>query len=428
MTLQAIGLTDVGKERTMNEDAFRCDAQKGLFVVCDGMGGAAAGEVASQHTVQSIVDAVAASGPLLAEIANGTASTDPLGETLRHAIEKACGHLYGIGQAERAKRGMGSTCTALVVAGSRAVLAHVGDSRCYLLRRGQLTQISADHTYVAEAVRHGIIKPEDADKSPFGNVITRAVGPQQTVIVDLVAFDLGPGDTLLLCSDGLHQYFRDSAELARLLGEGDLEATTKKLIALSNERGGSDNITAILARVPTGNEKKKSVSTLANIDTLRHVDLLRDLDMAEVIRLCQVFERREVKNGDIIIREGDVTDSFYVLVEGAVEVWRGPKIIALLPKGNHFGDMALLGQRPRTATIKAVQPCQILVTKRETLYPFLEREPMLAAKFFWKLAQTLSLRLDDLYAQSIPEIGEMPTPGRETVRFGAYPTHNAPKK
>lgn len=427
MPLEAIGLTDVGRERTMNEDAFRCDPVRGLFVVSDGMGGAAAGEVASQHTVAALTDVIEANTALMAEVAAGRANTDALSEAMRIAIERACGHLFAIGQKDRSKRGMGCTCTALAVAGSRAVLAHVGDSRCYLLRRGQLTQISADHTYVAEAVRHGIIKPEDADKSPLANVITRAVGPTETVIVDLVAFDLGVDDTLLLCSDGLHQYFRDEAELAELVGGPDLEASAKKLIELSNARGGSDNISVVLARVPASAAKGAS-STLADIDALRHVDLLRDLDMAEVIRLCQVFERREVANGALIIREGDVTDSFYVLVEGAVEVWRGAKVIALLPKGSHFGDMALLGQRPRTASIKAVQPCQLLVARRETLYPFLEREPMLAAKFFWKLAQTLSLRLDDLYAQSVPSQNETVGNGRETVRFGTYPTHSHIKK
>jgi len=420
----AVGRTDVGRERSMNEDAHSCDPVGGLFVVCDGMGGAAAGEVASQATVRALGDAIAHSGDAMRELGTARGSTEPISSVMRFAIEKTCGELYALGKTDKTKRGMGSTCTALAIAGNRGVIAHVGDSRCYLLRQGQFTQLTADHTYVAEAVRHGIIKAEDAAKSPFGNVITRAVGPQKTVIVDLIPFDLVPGDTVLLCSDGLHQYFQDPAELAKFAAEDDLDLAAKKMIDLANQRGGSDNITVVLARLDAGGRASR-IGTLARVEALRHVELFRDLDMAEVIRLCQAFEPRDVPVGEFMVREGDGAESFFVLVDGSAEVYRGPQLVALLPSGSHFGEMALLGQRPRTASVKAITPCHVFVTKRNALFPFLEREPMLAAKVFYKLAQTLSLRLDDLYAQAavLPGLGGI---NRETVRFGSYPTHPAP--
>lgn len=429
MPLQAFGLTDVGREREMNEDAHHCDAELGVFVVCDGMGGHAGGEIASALTVKSVTDAVTALGPVLAEVAASRTGTEPMATALRAAIEKASGELYAMGREDKTKRGMGCTCTALAVAGHRAVLAHVGDTRCYLLRGGQLTQISDDHTYLAEAIRHGVLKPEDAAGSPFGNVITRAVGPQPTVIVDVVAFDLAPGDTLLLCSDGMHQYFADDAEIAGILAGPSLEASARTLVQLSNERGGSDNITTLVLRVPEATKQGSRVGTLARVDALRHVDLLRDLTMAEVIRLCQAFEPRDVAAGEFIIREGEQAEDFYVLVDGSVEVYRGPQLITVLPMGSHFGDMALVSQRPRTASVRAVTACHLLTTRRATLYPFLEREPMLAAKFFYKLAQVLSFRLDDLYAQQqILSPGQHAGNGRDTLRFGKYPHLSGPEK
>lgn len=418
MAITAVGRTDVGRERSMNEDAHSCDPNAGLFVVCDGMGGAAAGEVASRETVRALVESVARGSEAMRAL--GAERGDPglVGTLLRTTIERVCGELYTLGKTDRTKRGLGTTCTALAIAGGRAMLAHVGDSRCYLLRQGQLTQLTADHTYVAEAIRNGVLKAEDAHKSPYGNVIIRAVGPQKTVIVDLVPFDVVPGDVLLLCSDGLHQYFRDPAELARFAGEKDLDAASGKLIALANERGGSDNITVVLARID-GTATRTSNNTLARVDALRHVELFRDLDMAEVIRLGQAFEPRDIPAGEFVIREGDGAESFFVLVSGTVDVFRGNQTVARLPAGSHFGEIALLGQRPRTASVQATVASHVFVTNRTRLFPFLEREPMLAAKLFYKLAQTLSLRLDDLYAQTAPT-GALANP-RETVRFGSYP-------
>lgn len=422
MALEAFGLTDVGRERTSNEDAYHCDPALGLFVVCDGMGGHAAGEVASAHTVRSLVETLRGMSPTLAEIANGKVGSEVLGAAMRSAIERACGELYALGKSDPQRRGMGSTCTALAIAGRRAVLAHVGDSRCYLLRNGQLTQISSDHTYVAEAVRQGVLRPEDAASSPYGNVITRAVGPQETVIVDVVGFDLGPGDTLMLCSDGLHQYLQSDDELSGILSRSSLESAARSLTSLALERGGSDNITTLVLRVPNAPLGTSEIAPLEGIEALRHVDLLRDLTMAEVIRLCQAFTPREVQAGEVLIREGEPGEDFFVLVEGAVEVYRGQQRMAVLEKGSHFGDIALVAERPRTASVRAATPCRLLTTRRSALYPFLEREPMLAAKFFWKLAQTLGLRLDDLYAQQQivpPAAGSGGT--RQTLRFGKLP-------
>lgn len=420
MKIHAFGLSDLGRERTLNEDAYVIDPDRGLFIVCDGMGGHAAGEVASSHTTRLVHKAVTDAWPLIEGVRAGKASAEAIVPVLRTAIETACAEIYDEGVRDKAKRGMGTTCTVLLLAGSQGVLAHVGDSRMMILRGGVLTQLTQDHTYVAEAIRNGLLKPEEAEKSPYGNVVTRAVGPQRNVFVDTLVFDVVDGDTMLLCSDGLHQYTPNPEELAKKLEGQSTELVVKQLIALANERGGSDNITAIVVRVPSvAKAEQKDSNAITDIDTLRHIELVREMSMSEVVRLSQGFRKTRVEAGTLILREGESTDTFYVILEGRVEVTRGTQRVNVLPKGSHFGEMAILSLKPRSASVRALEPCRLLYAQREELYHFLQGEPMLAAKFFWKLAQTLSLRLDEFYvaADRPQEPGQ-----RNTLRFGHYPS------
>jgi serine/threonine protein phosphatase PrpC len=418
--IHAFGASDVGRERTLNEDAYVCDPDRGLFIVCDGMGGHAAGEEASAHTVRTVHQAVHSAWAHVEAVRASKASAETLVPVLRAAVEQACAEIYDAGVRDKTKRGMGTTCTALLLAGTQGVLAHVGDSRMMILRGGVLTQLTEDHTYVAEAIRTGLLKPEEAEKSPYGNIVTRAVGPQRNVMVDTLVFDVVDGDTMLLCSDGLHQYTPNPAELAEQLSGGNTDVVVRKLITLANERGGSDNISAVIVRVPTVNSAPQHDSNaVTDIDTLRHIDLMREMSMSEVVRLSQGFRKVRVEAGEFVVREGEATDIFYVILEGRVEIIRGNQRVNILPKGSHFGEMAILSLKPRSASVRTLEPCRLLIAQREELYQFLQGEPMLAAKFFWKLAQTLSLRLDEFYVAA-----DRPSePGaRNTLRFGHYPS------
>jgi serine/threonine protein phosphatase PrpC len=418
--IHAFGASDLGRERTLNEDAYACDPARGVFIVCDGMGGHAAGEVASKHTVRGVHKAVTDAAALVDAVRSGAATAESLVPILRTAVEQACAEIHDEGVRDKAKRGMGTTCTALLLAGNQGVIAHVGDSRMMILRGGVLTQLTQDHTYVAEAIRTGLLKPEDAEKSPFGNVVTRAVGPQRNVMVDTLVFDVVDGDTMLLCSDGLHQYTPNPVELAKMLEGENTELVVKQLITLANERGGSDNISAIIVRVPTvAPAEQKDSNAVTDIDTLRHIDLVREMSMSEVVRLSQAFRKIRIEPGEFVLREGESSDMFYVLLEGRVEITRNNQRVNILPKGSHFGEMAILSLRPRSASVRTLEACRLLVAQREELYQFLQAEPMLAAKFFWKLAQTLSLRLDEFYvaADRPPEVNM-----RNTLRFGHYPS------
>jgi serine/threonine protein phosphatase PrpC/CRP-like cAMP-binding protein len=426
MEITAVGVSDVGQVRELNEDFLLEDPSLRLFVVCDGMGGHAAGEVASRTTATTVQAQVKEHEAVLRAVERGEQPHEAVAGILRTAIEKASRDLFAQGMKDRSKKGMGTTCTAVVVIGGKGVLGHVGDSRCYLVRQGKLFQLSEDHTFLQEAIRHGMMTPEQAKLSSHGNIVTRAVGPLESVMVDTLVFDFVAGDTLLLCSDGLHQYFGEGEELPAIVGkEGSIEATPGKLVGMANDRGGSDNVTAIVIRALAGDAEEEHTETQrmtlvnATFDTLQHVELLSELSSSELMRVTSACRPLDVPAGQAIISETEVSETLYVLLEGQVVVERQGNTLAILGAGAHFGEMALLSQRPRSATVRAKSACRLLALDRATFYTLLQQDALLATKFLWKLAQTLSLRLDDVYLLAESHASAA---NKTTLRFGLYPS------
>lgn len=227
-------LSDTGRVRHHNED--RSLATADLLAVADGMGGAKAGEVAAQVAVDSISRLGGESGA----------------EDVRTALEGANRAIRRMARDDADKSGMGTTMTAALLRDGRLDVVHVGDSRAYLWRGSTLTQITEDHSVVAELVRRGSITPEEAEHHPHRNVITRALGAEAEVSADLTSADLVDGDVVLICSDGLSSYVAEAA-IAEVLGvSATLAEAARGLVRRANDAGGADNVTVVLARVGTG--------------------------------------------------------------------------------------------------------------------------------------------------------------------------------
>jgi protein phosphatase len=248
-TITSYGATHVGRKRQSNEDAFLVDDAIGLYVVADGMGGHAAGEVASQEAVETIYgmvkqglrNAPRLSSHLTPENARVAC------RLIEGAVQAATYMVFGLSELDRDKSGMGTTISALLTLGTYAVTAQVGDSRIYQVQNGRVTQITEDHTLISWQLKQGVITPDQARRSPHRNVITRAVGNRDYVEVDTGLIVVAEGDRFLLCSDGLHGYLREE-EIA-VLAFLDAEDAVGRFIELANDRGGKDNITAILVEV-----------------------------------------------------------------------------------------------------------------------------------------------------------------------------------
>lgn len=244
MRTRARGRTDTGRTRTHNEDAFRADRELGLFIVCDGVGGRARGEIASEETTDMIWEWVKAELPRLRALPPGPDRDVRLTSMVRSAIQNACYMVHGMGQLDPERRGMSTTASVLLLVDERGIIGQVGDSRVYLARDGEVRQLTEDHTLVALQVKEGIITAEQARRSRMKNMITRAIGQKDYVEVDIRTLEVRPGDRFLLCSDGLHEYLDASRTLSDLF-ELDVDSASRRAIELANEGGGKDNITAL---------------------------------------------------------------------------------------------------------------------------------------------------------------------------------------
>ena len=422
--IHAHGATDVGRVRQLNEDHLLIDEELGLYVVCDGMGGHASGDVASRTATETVRGYLAQRRDVIAAVARGEKPPDEIAALLRHGIQSASARIHDIGQQDRTKRGMGTTCTALVIVNGKGIMGHVGDSRLYLWRGGSVYQLSEDHTFIQEAIRRGIMTPEAAAESQHKNVVTRAVGPSPSVLADTLVFDVLPDDTLLLCSDGLHGYVNAADELSRALAPAKLADIGAQLVATSNERGGADNITALVLRAAATVAEAQSdrvERVTSALDALGHVVLFSELDMKELVRVANAFRPVEYEPDQIVVREGDASETLFVLVYGGAKVTRNGADIAVLKSGDHFGEMALLSRRPRSATVHTTKKSRLLMLEKSRFYELMQGDPVLSAKFLWRLAQTLSLRLDDVYVQHDRESVE-PEIGRMTKKYGLFPS------
>ena len=248
MRFSCAARTDVGVVRSGNEDSYMMASDRGLFVVADGMGGHAAGEVASEMAARIVAEEFRPVRGM---------TDDELMAQMVGAIRASNAAIFRRTLQEHDKRGMGTTATVLNLLPRRYLIGQVGDSRAYLLRGDVLTQLTKDHSYVQEQVDAGRLTPEDARIHPYANVITRCVGSSGDVVPDLYLGTLEPGDLLLLASDGLTGMLDDEDVAEVLRSELPLEEMVDKLIADANRRGGLDNITTILVRIeavapPTG--------------------------------------------------------------------------------------------------------------------------------------------------------------------------------
>ena len=240
MRISCAGNTDVGVVRAGNEDNFLLDCSRGLFIVADGMGGHAAGEVASEMAVQIIEDELGS--------VRGLSDGEAAGR-MRQAIRKANSAIFDRTLAEHDKRGMGTTITVMVLFSRRYLIGQVGDSRAYLLRGGELRQLTKDHSYVQEQVDAGLLSPDQARTHPYSNVITRCVGANEEVAPDIYFGNLEAGDVILLATDGLTGMLEDQQLQGILAQQENPEACVNQMITDANRRGGLDNITAIVIRI-----------------------------------------------------------------------------------------------------------------------------------------------------------------------------------
>jgi serine/threonine protein phosphatase PrpC len=396
MLIEAFGKTDIGRRRTHNEDSMLADSEHGIYLVADGMGGAAAGEVASAQAVSLVRQYLLDGNLALEAMAKSWTPESQMAavHVLEGAIQKACFEIYQISAQDLSKRGMGTTLAALVIAGNKGIIGNVGDSRVYLMRDGQCHRLTEDHTLVAVQLKAGAITREQAATSQYRNVITRAVGIQSSVQVDTLVLDVLPGDNFLLCSDGLYSYFPE-AELLRIFEQVPTKNLAEHLVTTANERGGKDNITVLVLSIQGGPaaSSEEVLEAQSRMEVLKRIPLFRHLTYKEQTAVLSIAMTRSYTEGEEIIREGQPGHDLYIVVKGRVVVEKGGMEIAELFSGGHFGEMGLVDNAPRSATIRAAEPTRVMLISRAELMALMKRESILAVKMLWSFVQALADRL-----------------------------------
>jgi PPM family protein phosphatase len=389
-------LTDVGRLRDGNEDSFLVDPRMGLFVVADGMGGHAAGEVASSMAVHVFRETLHAERATLEafHLAPGKGDRAAILRLMELGVQKACAAVYAEAQVDATKRGMGTTLIALLVLGSRGFIAHVGDSRVYLVRGGAVHQLTQDHSLINELLKRGRLKPEQIEQLNMKNAVTRAVGVYESVEADTLDMDVLAGDRFLLCSDGLSEYANE-IDIQRVFAETPEDAVAQAFIDHANARGGKDNITALVVKIPDATSGLDRLASEVNLkfETLHRMPLFRHLTYQELVRVMNIVDVRSYDAGPRIIEEGEEGAEMFIVLTGSARVHAGETAIVTLGPGQHFGEMALVDKVPRSASVTAEAPAQLMTMRRRDFFAIVRKDHDVAVKLLWAFLGVLTERL-----------------------------------
>ncbi len=416
MQIQFWASTDVGRVREHNEDNFLVDKRLKLFVVCDGMGGHAAGEVASALSVRTVRDVISANRDVIDRLEanpDDVQSRRGVLDLLERAIHDANARIYEAGVEDESKRGMGTTCSVLLLSQYRGFIGHVGDSRVYLMRNSNIHQMTEDHSLYNEMVRLGKIKPGEQVNLPNKNAVTRAVGVREFVDVDCTEFEAIPGDRFLLCSDGLCGYFSSDNQILQMMRGDQLKDVTERCIRFAVDSGGKDNITAIMVDVEPPQEEvvQHHEQFDSAVEVLKAMPYFEYLNQKELQRVLNLTQRIDLEANDLIYDLDEVAQGLFIVLGGRIEL-EGPdgSLIAELQMGDHFGELGFIDARPAEELAVAIESSVVLELSRKRLMELLRGEPELAVKLLWNFLQDFTGRLREI-PSALPAFPEPSSPG-----------------
>ncbi|MBT7609209.1 MAG: Stp1/IreP family PP2C-type Ser/Thr phosphatase [Bacteriovoracaceae bacterium] len=395
MKINIAGLTDVGIKRDHNEDYFIVTPEINLAIICDGMGGHAAGEVASEMTATVVTQYLLQNKNILKEFSE-LINIENAGEVkslIHDAVVKAGADVWDRSVSDESKRGMGTTLALVLIIENQAFMAHVGDSRVYLSRENKVLQITEDHSYVNEMVKQGLMSKKQAAKSPHANIITRAIGQQQFVKPDVMQTELMDGDQFIICSDGLSEYMLEKEFEKELQSNKDIRVNLKNFINFANKAGGKDNITAIIMNVGDVGSKEQIANISHKINALKKVPLFKNFTYNELNKLIEIIRVKIYATNEFILKEGTTGEDMFIILAGKVDIIVNETVQASLGPGKLFGEMSLIDKSPRSASIRSTEETRVMVISRTPLFSIFKQETRIAMKIFWSFLQNMNKRL-----------------------------------
>ncbi|QEF96638.1 Serine/threonine phosphatase stp [Stieleria maiorica] len=401
MVIVATAISDKGLKRDGNEDQYLIDESLGLYVVCDGMGGHCAGEVAAERAIEFASDHLAKNRDLIQSAGESPDGVFRVLKVVEEAVQQASQGLNQLARTTPDYAGMGTTLTLLVVVENKGVMAHVGDSRLYLLRQAEVHQLTSDHTLANELFLSGDMTREEANDSRYRHVLTRSIGPHEFVDVDTLLFDLIPGDRLLLCSDGLSNYFGSSSCVADFMSKPDIIAQPDTLVEFAKQSGGADNITAIVVEVQGDANDHPAADIPKKIDCLKRIFLCKKLSVRRLMHLVAITNVIQCAAGkELIAMESELT-GMYVVLDGRFRVIDEDVVEGELTPGDCFGEASLLTETQSTASLVAIEPSRVLLIGRKDFGKLTRRLPRLGNVMLRNLAKQLARQIAAMQTRPI---------------------------
>ncbi len=384
MNPHGVGGSDVGLKRSKNEDSFVVDDGLGLYVISDGMGGHAAGEVASAEAVATVKSFFEGHRAELGVARSGDASDEEMSALVSGAIKQACAAVYEHATSNNKLAGMGATMTMLLVAGDKVVMGHVGDSRLFLIREGSVEQLSDDHRMGDELIRRGLVTPEEAQRMPHGRTLTRSIGNHASVQVDTLVLEALPTDRFLICTDGLHDYFEKPAAVLEHL-KGDFDTTPQRLIAHANASGGEDNITCVVLQMDkhTFSPERTAELTMQSqtkMLALRASYLFRDLEFKHLIKVLEIGREQRLTDGEILVEAGQPIPALCVVLHGQLVLdspgnQNNGRPAPFWALGGIVGEKWMYRDSPAPATVRAKGTTLVLVLEKKIFQAMTRKHP-----------------------------------------------------
>ena len=395
MQFDAHALSDIGRRRAQNQDAWLIDSDLHLYIVCDGMGGHAAGDIASKNAARMTARYIREHRQKIEQALATPGGHFKVVQTVTDCVRATCQKVHDMARQSPGCAGMGTTLTMLLMLGDKAILAHVGDSRLYLLRGSNLHQMTNDHTLANELIQTGRVAAGSPEAARYNHVLTRAIGQQQYVDVDTLLFDLIPDDRFLLCSDGLSNYLTSDDEVVRLLQQGDLNSAAEKFVTLANSRGGQDNITCLLVRTMHADTEQFRQSQVL-LNALEATFLSRGLSLNRRIQLANIGELRCFEPNQPIIEKGDKRRGMYVVLSGHCRQINPNGNTVDLTEADTFGETALARAERFHIQVRAITQAQTLFIGRKEFRALSRRLPKLGRRLLNNLLDHISQKYDEL--------------------------------
>lgn len=408
LSLRAWIKSDVGRVRKNNEDNSVADTANHIFVVADGMGGHEHGDLASGTAVESLRNYLhnAMTGLKAFSIDPSPERERWVEQVVSGAFQAANADVYNQALQKGVQENMGTTLSLLLVLSpNRAVVGHVGDSRIYRVRNKEVKQITEDQTLLQQQLRTGAVRPEDANKVPFGNTLLQAIGYRAEVSPEVFWIDIQPGDQFLLCSDGLSNYLIED-EIVTVFSKARGEQIVPRLIDCANARGGRDNITAVVVEIEDVNDNLGSTQLDLSSDILGQCPLFRGFEMPEIMRLLPLGQLRAFIKDEPLQVEGTDSQGMFMILAGRVGLYRRNTWLMTVGSGGHFGDFPLFDQRSSAETAVCEEEVRAILFSHDALRKFIQDHKDLAIKLLFNLGEAHVRRLRNHEGRLVQLLGQ----------------------